>query len=86
MKRIRRSTQAKISNRSRKIIEEIIDETGESQIAVIEQAVFAYHRQWRIEQVNKAYAALRESKKAWKEELKERAVLEKTLADGLENG
>lgn len=85
MKRIPTSAQAKISSRSRKIIQEIVHETGENQITIIEHAVLAYHRQWRMEQINKAYSALRENKKAWQEELEERSTLEKTSMDGLED-
>jgi len=77
--------QAKISDRSKKIIQVIVHETGESQIAVIEHAVLAYHREWRMQRVNEAYAQLKKNKRAWKAEIKERALLEKTSNDGLED-
>lgn len=77
--------QAKISGRSKKIIQEIVHETGESQIAIIEHAVLAYHREWRMQKVNEAYAKLKQNKRAWREELKERSILEKTSEDGLED-
>ena len=77
--------QAKISERSKKIIREIVHETGESQIAVIERAVLAYHREWRMQKVSEAYAKLKENKRNWKEELKERSILEQTSEDGLED-
>jgi molybdopterin synthase catalytic subunit len=77
--------QAKISERSKKIIREIVHETGESQITVIEHAVLAYHREWRMQKLNEAYAKLRKNKRKWKEELKERSDLEKTSEDGLED-
>ena len=75
--------QAKISGRSKKIIEEIVHETGESQIKVIEHAVLAYHREWRMHKINEAYSELKKNKRAWKEELKERSELEHTTEDGL---
>lgn len=77
--------QAKISGRSKKIIQEIVQDTGESQITVIEHAVLAYHREWRMQKINEAYAKLKHDKRAWKEELKERSILEKTSEDGLED-
>lgn len=77
--------QAKISGKSKKIIQEIVHETGESQIAVIEHAVLAYHREWRMQKVNEAYAKLKRNKKGWKKELKERSILEKTAGDGLKD-
>lgn len=79
------SIQAKISNRSKKIIQEIVHETGESQIEIIEHAVMAYHREWRMQKINEAYAKLKQNKQAWKQELKERSVLENISDDGLKD-
>ena len=78
--------QAKISTKSKKIIQEIVHETGESQVAVIEHAVLVYHREWRMQKINEAYAQLKEDKEAWKNELKDRSILEQTSGDGLEDG
>lgn len=77
--------QAKISGRSKKIIQEIVHETGESQVSVIEHAVLAYHREWRMQKLNEAYAKLKQNKRRWKEELKGRSIFEKTANDGLED-
>ncbi|MEI6241989.1 MAG: hypothetical protein WCP39_01110 [Chlamydiota bacterium] len=79
------TVQAKISGRSKKIIQEIVHETGESQIAIIEHAVLVYHREWLMRKLNEAYAKLKKNKRAWKEELKERSIFEKTSEDGLED-
>lgn len=79
------TNQAKISTRSKKIIQEIVHETGESQIAIIEHAVLAYHREWRMQKINEAYAKLKNDRRAWKEELKERSILEQTSEDGLKD-
>lgn len=79
------AVQAKISERSKKIVQEIVHETGESQIAVIEHAVLAYHHKWRMQKVNEAYAKLKRDTRAWKGERKERCILEKTSEDGLED-
>lgn len=76
---------AKITDKSKKIIREIVRDTGESQISVIEHAVMAYHREWRIQKVNEAYAKLRSDQKAWSAELKERSLWEHTSEDGLDN-
>ena len=79
------TVQAKISERAKKIVLGIARETGESQIAVIEHAVLAYSREWRMQKLNEAYAKLKADKAAWKEELKDRSILENTLEDGLED-
>jgi molybdopterin synthase catalytic subunit len=75
--------QTKISEKSKRIIREIVHETGESQISVIEYAVLAYHRKWCMRQLNKSYTKLKKNKRAWKQELKDRSILEKTSEDGL---
>jgi hypothetical protein len=76
---------AKISNLSHDIVQQISAQTGEKQIDIIEHALVAYERQWRMEQFNEAYAKLKSNKKAWKAELAERAILEGTIDDGLED-
>ena len=48
---------------------------------VIEKAV----REKFMEEANKAYRKVRSNKKAWQEELKERAEWDVTLMDGLED-
>jgi hypothetical protein len=77
--------QAKISERSKKSITEIARRTGESQIDIIEHAVMAYYREWQMQKLNESYARLRQNKQAWKEELRERSILDKTSGDGLED-
>lgn len=37
-----------------------------------------------LDEINEAYACLKEDKKAWKEELEERHELEGAIGDGLE--
>lgn len=76
---------AKITGRSKKFIQEIAHDTGESQIDILDHAVLSYHREWRMQKINEAYATLKQNKRAWKEELKERSALEQTSNDGLED-
>ncbi|MGF1673200.1 MAG: type II toxin-antitoxin system ParD family antitoxin [Rivularia sp. (in: cyanobacteria)] len=47
-------------------------------------ATIEVNRQSFLELANKAYEALRNNPEAWEEELEERQLWEKTLADGLE--
>ncbi len=76
---------AKITSRTKKIIQEIAHETGESQINVLDHAAMVYHREWRMQKINEAYAKLKQNKRAWKEVLKERSILEQTSNDGLDD-
>jgi hypothetical protein len=52
---------------------------------VLARAVEDYRRKRILDQTNAAYAALRADPDAWAEVLAERAELENTLADGLED-
>ncbi len=53
--------------------------------AVLDEAVEHYQRDKFLDEVNAAYATLRNDPKAWKEEQAERALWDKTLADGLKD-
>jgi hypothetical protein len=53
--------------------------------AVLDEAIEHYQRDKFLDEVNAAYAALRNDPKAWKAELAERALWDKTLADGLKD-
>ena len=78
------ATVAKISSKSKKVIQQISQETGESQIAIIDHAVMAYQRERRMHKINVAYAKIQKHPKQWQEELEERSILEGTSEDGLE--
>ena len=51
--------------------------------AVLDEAIDHYRRDKFLDEVNTAYAALRSDAKRWNAELAERALWDKTLADGL---
>ena len=51
--------------------------------AVLDAAVEHYRRDKFLDEVNAAYSTLRSDPKGWKAELAERALWDKTLADGL---
>jgi len=51
--------------------------------AILAQAIEEYRRKTLLEDANRAYAALRKSPKAWREEQEERRAWDATLADGL---
>lgn len=76
---------SRISAKSDAIIHEMIAITGKAKIEIIEEALEVYRHHERMRLFNEGYLKLRSNKKAWKEELKEREVLEGTLEDSLEN-
>jgi predicted transcriptional regulator len=75
----------RISDRTRSALLELASDSGESMQQVLARAVEAYRAQRLLERTNEAYARLRNSPDLWKEELEERALWERTLADGLED-
>jgi hypothetical protein len=52
---------------------------------ILERAIEGYRRERFLEEVNAAYAALRQNSKEWKEMQAERRQWETTLGDGLED-
>lgn len=66
-------------------LRQLAKQTGESMPDTLERAVDALYRQQWLQGLAEDYARLRTDKKAWAEELKERALWDKTLGDGLED-
>jgi len=52
--------------------------------SVIDEALENLRRRKVLEATDAAFSALKANKKAWKEELRERRLWEKTLSDGVE--
>lgn len=76
-------TTIRISQRSHETLRALAQTAHESMQAVLDKAVEAYRRKLFLEEVNRAYADLREDREAWGELESERAAWDSTLADGL---
>ncbi len=76
---------ARISQKSDEIADELQAITGKSKVAIIEIALEEYRYREKMRLYNEAYAKMRSDTTAWKDEMKERAELEGTVADGLED-
>jgi hypothetical protein len=76
---------SRISKKTDSMVNEMVHITGKTKVEILEEAVKLYRHYERMRMVNEAYAKLRKDKKAWKEELKERQILEGTIEDGIEN-
>ncbi len=74
---------ARMSERARDLLRELARESGQPMQTVLEQALEAYRRQRFLEANNQAFAALRERREEWEEELEERREWDATSADGL---
>ena len=75
----------KVKNRTYEAVRDLAERTGRTMADVLEDAVEAERRRLMIDQTNAGYAAMRANPIIWSEIEAERAVLEGTLADGLED-
>lgn len=78
------SATVRISELSRKALRDLSEKTGEPMQAILDKAIELYRRQRFLEEVNTAYAAVRQDEKAWSEIEKERGEWDATLLDGLQ--
>jgi predicted transcriptional regulator len=78
------STTVRVIEHTHAMLRELAAATGEPLRRVLERALEQYRREQFFREFNAAYARLRADPVAWQEELAERAVMEGTLADGLE--
>ncbi len=77
-------TTIRVSEKTRATLRDLAVAKGVPMHEIAEKAVELYRRQQLLEATNAAYAALRRDPAAWQELQDERAVLDGTLADGLE--
>jgi hypothetical protein len=73
----------RISDTARGTLRELARAEGKSMLALIDEAVEVLRRQRFLEQVNAAYAALRNDPRTWEEVEAERREWDVTLPDGL---
>lgn len=79
------TSNIRISPRSKAALRTIARREGKPMQAVLDQAIERYQRDKFLDDVNAAFAALKNDSKAWKQEQAERALWDKTLTDGLES-
>ncbi len=80
------SSTVRISSSARQSLRGLSTRTGKPMQAVVEEAIELYRRRLFLEEVNDAYATLRQDPAAWSEIAEERAEWDSTLADGLDEG
>lgn len=75
----------RISEQTHQTLRDLARTDHDSMQSVLDKAVEEYRRRRFLEDVNAAYAALREDPEAWKEVEEERSAWDATLGDGLPN-
>ena len=78
------SLTTRISPSAHKVLREMAKVTGKPMQDILDKAIAEYNRTLFWNHVDEAYRNLRKNPKAWKEKLKERAIWERTVLDGLE--
>jgi predicted transcriptional regulator len=66
-------------------LQELARQRKQPMVTVLEDAVEEYRRKQLLDKLSADFARLRKDRKAWDDELKERALWDQTLADGLGN-
>ncbi len=77
------STTIRISVPARDLLRTLAARMNRSMQTVVEEALELYRRRCFLEEVNTAYATIRQDPQAWAEISEERALWDSTLADGL---
>jgi hypothetical protein len=73
-----------ISEQSRRLLEKLADQTGETIMDVLDKALDVYRRKLFFDQLNAGYAELQADPDAWAAHLAERKLWDATLMDGLD--
>ena len=84
MKSARRTPNVRISPRAHQLLRQLAKDAGQSMQSILDKSIETYRREEFLRAANRDYAALRRNPKGWKEELRERELWERTLADGLD--
>lgn len=84
MKAFRPTANVRISPRAHQLLRQLAEEEQQSMQAILDRALERYRRENFLRAANADFEALRCDPKAWKDELQERELWERTLADGLE--
>ena len=78
------SVNVRVSSQSYQLLKSLAKDLDQSMQSVIDEALEELRRRKMLEATDAAFLALKTDKKAWKEELKERRLWEKTLRDGVD--
>lgn len=79
------NTVVRIDQKSHETLKRLAQKAGKSQSVIVAEAIEELRRKQFFRELHESFAALRNDPKAWKEELAERELWDKTLMDGLED-
>jgi hypothetical protein len=79
------SANVRISISARETLRRLAHTERQSMQSILDRAIEAYRRERFLRDANADFAALKKNRKAWREELAERKLWERTLGDGLDD-
>jgi len=75
--------QTRILDGDHALLQELAASTGKQHQEIIHEALKAFHRDWMLDEINAAFAAVKRDDKTWREEQSERMAWDGTSADGV---
>lgn len=75
--------QTRILDGDHALLQELAASTGKQQQEIIHEALQAFHRDWMLDEINAAFAAMKRDDTAWRDEQSERMAWDGTAADGV---
>jgi len=79
------SKMMRISEKTAKNLDDLVKITQKTKLRILDEAIEAFAREQFLKKGNEEYAAFKENKKAYQEELDELAEWDITLLDGFKN-
>lgn len=83
MKSPTRTPNVRISPQAHELLRQLAEEEQQSMQSVLDRAIERYRRDRFLRAANADFAALKQDRKAWKQEFGERELWETTVADGI---
>ncbi len=79
------TTTIRVSKKTQRALKKLAGKQGMTMEEVIDSMLERLRREEFLEEVNRGFESLKKNPRAWKQELKERRLMESTLLDDLEN-
>jgi len=74
----------RINEETHRTLRALAEKQHTAMVDLLDEAVANLHRQYVLEETNRAYAALRSDAEAWQKEQEERAAWETATSDGIQ--
>jgi hypothetical protein len=83
MRSTARTPNVRISARAHELLRQLAEEEQQSMQAILYSAIERYRRERFLRGANADFAALKHDARAWKQELRDRELWDRTVADGI---